>query len=405
MSSLSAWPSLSEVSALGRGDALQCLPFRSLEMTTNCPEEDGWVAHLLAHDTRPVDANTVFLDVGCNTGADAVKYLDLWGRSPGIFQAWHEGLKEEGAIRAGSCQNNQSEWPQRVASSSNNPTVICVEPMSANVEVMRALHRRVLNSSNAFEIVHAAVSDHVGVADFPSGQVGTEDFGLDVASPVDPAGNSRQIETVKVDVTSAYRHSFRKLVSRMRPQQCVGFESASVFVPASVPASVQCFCLCLCLSPSLCFGSLCSNYNRPSCRLAVRTLSVTFLRQVDALMASRGLSRVDVLSVDTEGHDPLVLAGAAKALKTLRLLFFEVHQDLTGSPWSRTSLLSVAEGLDDYDLDCFWAGNNGKLQKITGCWTMQDESTHRPIPWANILCVRRGDEWHGALQKYVGAIV
>ncbi|CAE7265399.1 unnamed protein product [Symbiodinium natans] len=327
MSSLSAWPSLSEVSALGRGDALQCLPFRSLEMTTNCPQEDDWVAHLLAHDTRPVDANTVFLDVGCNTGADAVKYLDLWGRSPGIFQAWHEGLKGEGAIRAGSCQNNQSTWPQRAASSSMNPTVICVEPMSANVEVMRALHRRVLNSSSAFEIIHAAVSDHVGVADFPSGQVGTEDFGLDVASPVDPAGNAREIETVEINVTS-----------------------------------------------------------------------------VDTLMASRGLSRVDVLSVDTEGHDPLVLVGASKALKTVRLLFFEVHQDLTGSPWSRTSLLSVAETLDDFDLDCFWAGNNGKLQKITGCWTMQDESTHSPIPWANILCVRRGDEWHGALQKYVGAI-
>ena len=100
----------------------------------------------------------------------------------------------------------------------------------------------------------------------------------------------------------------------------------------------------------------------------------------------------------TEGHDPLVLAGAAKALKTLRLLFFEVHQDLTGSPWSRTSLLSVAEGLEDYDLDCSGQGT------ITGCWTMQDESTHSPIPWANILCVRRGDEWHGALQKHVGAI-
>ena len=206
MSSLTAWPSLSEVIALGRGEESQCLPFRSLEMTTNCPQEDDWVAHLLAHDTRPVDPNTVFLDVGCNTGADAVKYLDLWGRSPGIFQAWHEGLKGEGAIRAGSCQNNQSTWPQRTASSSINPTVICVEPMSANVEVMRGLHHRVLNSSSAFEIVHAAVSDHVGVAAFPSGQVGTEDFGLDVASPVDPAGNARQIQTVEVNVTSADRH-------------------------------------------------------------------------------------------------------------------------------------------------------------------------------------------------------
>ena len=32
-------------------------------------------------------------------------------------------------------------------------------------------------------------------------------------------------------------------------------------------------------------------------------------------MTARGLSRVDVLSVDTEGHDPLVLVGASRALK------------------------------------------------------------------------------------------
>eukprot|EP01047_Picozoa_sp_COSAG01_P027812 COSAG01_NODE_1848_length_9066_cov_6.023754_11_plen_129_part_00 len=34
---------------------------------------------------------------------------------------------------------------------------------------------------------------------------------------------------------------------------------------------------------------------------------------VDALIASYGFDRIDVLSIDTEGHDPAVLRGARKA--------------------------------------------------------------------------------------------
>eukprot|EP00746_Dinoflagellata_sp_MGD_P147926 gnl/MRDRNA2_/MRDRNA2_80231_c0_seq4.p1 gnl/MRDRNA2_/MRDRNA2_80231_c0~~gnl/MRDRNA2_/MRDRNA2_80231_c0_seq4.p1 ORF type:complete len:227 (-),score=12.27 gnl/MRDRNA2_/MRDRNA2_80231_c0_seq4:42-668(-) len=121
---------------------------------------------------------------------------------------------------------------------------------------------------------------------------------------------------------------------------------------------------------------------------------------VDQFMSESQFSQLDVLTIDAEGHDPAVLAGASKALRTVRYLTFEVHQDIENSPWEGTSLLSQVEYLDALEFDCYWAGANGRLQRITGCWNASVEAALKPIGWSNVACVKRGDVWHGILERF-----
>ena len=107
------------------------------------------------------------------------------------------------------------------------------------------------------------------------------------------------------------------------------------------------------------------------------------------------LDKVDILSIDTEGTDPHVIFAGTETLKKTRYLEFEVHRDLEGTPWATTTLQSVIEFLDNLQFDCFWASGKGELFKITQCWNEQYEADSHC--WSNVVCVKRGDPWHGIL--------
>ena len=163
--------------------------------------DDDWVWRLRLA-TAHVDRDTVFLDVGCNTGVDAAKWLDVWGTAPGVLSAWRSHLRSH---RAGSgvCKQNEKgskgpasgQWQKPLA----NPTVFGVEPMPANVEILSAARRDVPRDSDAFQVVAAAVSDKAGMASFPAGKAGAEDLGLS-GSHAD--GRRHKGNTVQVNVTT-----------------------------------------------------------------------------------------------------------------------------------------------------------------------------------------------------------
>merc|ERR1719311_777913 len=107
---------------------------------------------------------------------------------------------------------------------------------------------------------------------------------------------------------------------------------------------------------------------------------------VDQLFAQNGYKTVDVLTIDTEGHDPTVLEGASKALQNgmVRFLVFEVHQDLANTAWSKTPLHVVLQKLNAWQYDCYFAGNDGKLHRLSGVWNAQMESQYHPLGWSNV---------------------
>jgi FkbM family methyltransferase len=103
---------------------------------------------------------------------------------------------------------------------------------------------------------------------------------------------------------------------------------------------------------------------------------------VDSLMTMFGwksiLSEVDFLSIDTEGHDALVLKGAQTGLqsKTFRVIEFEYHGV---GEWRNNYLNNTVGVLMNYGYTCFWQGNRAVAEYEVNC----DNNFHK---WSNLVC-------------------
>ena len=105
--------------------------------------------------------------------------------------------------------------------------------------------------------------------------------------------------------------------------------------------------------------------------------------------------RVDYLSLDVEGHDPLVLDGGAETVKHSKLVEFEYH--FRGA-WARETLKSRTEQFDHLGFDCYLQGAHGSLWRLTGgCF----DEAYEVRRWANVVCVRRDQiAWRDTLLKW-----
>lgn len=107
-------------------------------------------------------------------------------------------------------------------------------------------------------------------------------------------------------------------------------------------------------------------------------------------------SKVDVLMIDTEGHDDLVIRGAKHLLKhgAIRAVIFEYHYL---GLWNETRLEITIRDLDLYGYDCYFEGQN-KLWYITGtCWN----SLYEFHQWSNVICILRNDVWNIDIASFV----
>ena len=108
-------------------------------------------------------------------------------------------------------------------------------------------------------------------------------------------------------------------------------------------------------------------------------------------------SRIDFVSIDVEGFDRNVLLGATKSLHRIGYLEFEYHQ--VGA-WKKpeANLSSVVTWLhNDFGFVCYWAGNNGRVWRLTDdCW----QAHYNNRCWSNVACVNRYDpESHSLLAR------
>ena len=101
---------------------------------------------------------------------------------------------------------------------------------------------------------------------------------------------------------------------------------------------------------------------------------------------------VDYLSLDVEGHDPVVLDGGPGTVATAKLVEFEYH--FRGA-WAIDSLRERAAQFDALGFDCYLQGAHGSLWRLTGgCFSHAYEIKR----WANVACVRRAEvAWRDAL--------
>ena len=88
---------------------------------------------------------------------------------------------------------------------------------------------------------------------------------------------------------------------------------------------------------------------------------------------------VDILSIDTEGHDALVLQGATTGISrhAFRVIEFEYHG--VGA-WAKTSLNATVSTLMKHNYRCYWQGNKGVLKRFrTSC-------NYEFKKWSNLVC-------------------
>ena len=105
---------------------------------------------------------------------------------------------------------------------------------------------------------------------------------------------------------------------------------------------------------------------------------------------------VDILMIDTEGHDALVLKGAGHLIRrrAVRCIIFEYH---AMAPWSTMRLEDSVRELDLHGYSCFFQGRE-RLWPLTGlCWSGQYEFHS----WSNVMCVERNDVWMASIRPFI----
>lgn len=116
---------------------------------------------------------------------------------------------------------------------------------------------------------------------------------------------------------------------------------------------------------------------------------------VDKWLLEENIETVDVLTIDTEGHDPAVLRGADALLARggAQVLEFEVHYL---RDWNVTSLEGIIQRLDAYGYDCFFEQRLATLLRLTGCWHPKFEIKH----WSNVICALRASGLVSVLESF-----
>lgn len=91
---------------------------------------------------------------------------------------------------------------------------------------------------------------------------------------------------------------------------------------------------------------------------------------------------IDFLSVDVEGNDWPVLKGATETLSRTKYLEFEYHWN---GVWANTNLSTAIDFLKPLKFRCYWAGKDGQLWRISGCFRPEYNIFK---PWSNVACVQ-----------------
>lgn len=105
---------------------------------------------------------------------------------------------------------------------------------------------------------------------------------------------------------------------------------------------------------------------------ATRRLEPVRVLTIDEYARQASLSHVDVLKIDAEGSDPLVLLGAWRTLRTVRLVYFEYAMVPI---WAEVPLKELVADLGGLGFVCYFGGELA-LVRLSGCWRDEFDITH-----------------------------
>ena len=297
--------------------------------TSKCPNPT-WIEAMRDADTR--QGRPVILNVGCNKGFDAIRYYVWWSSDPqaevpNVNVWWKYLRKAYRNVQCGECfqcggQVRRNESPsvkcrKRVHNYSMSvvlthrqyffpcnwlqslqpvpktlatfrpgappPLVLCVEPLLINVALIQYVAKALEFDTKfpSFQILGLAASDTgEGIVYFPEGKKpGAENAGI--------IGKGDEVQRSETICTP---RGTKKLYIIEHVETLNVKSSLMTFIIADKPT-----------------------------KNAVNTTTV------DQLVAKYKLEKIDVISIDTEGHDPAVLRGARETLRKGKARYIEVR--------------------------------------------------------------------------------
>lgn len=373
---------------------------------SNCPKED-WLPAMALTDTP---GRKILVNIGVNKGYNLAIWMNLftpWNQIDA--KLWQKELLIEqpllGSDACGVCDDCKTSFDINTlkeieaARIHRNPrlTLLAVDLNSKNLNsiyhILQRIETNALNHHDLHSVsvynFHAAVSNRESVITIPNCYLGNEacSIGASVSNRI--AKGTVEVNTISVDrlleeFTTEYRkHSDQ----RAKGGKVKGREEREEEVSERRR---------LVATPSLRKGSLSEGKSRSqaaSFRQIHRNSSLILPKE--NLPTFVGGPRIDLLMIDIEGYDALALQGSINQLSTrnVRCLIFEYH---SFSPWDSIPLGPIIDSLDSYGYDCYFQGA-GRLWKLSGCYTT-DYEFHQ---WSNIMCIVRGDVWHGVIQPFV----
>lgn len=114
--------------------------------------------------------------------------------------------------------------------------------------------------------------------------------------------------------------------------------------------------------------------------VTLSTLDTFFRTKVEPKLPKTEDARIiDFLSIDVEGFDIAVLRGGPATLQKTKYVEFEVHNK---GVWVDTPLAKAITSLKEQNFCCYYAGQGGKLWRLTDCMTGPGLHT-----FSNVACV------------------
>lgn len=169
----------------------------------NCPVRTSWMQPFL--DASRSREEMTFISVGCNKGTDFISTLGAMSGNQSYneaaWTAWFKGTFNSTLLNP-VCGPDK-EAPLKSGLESPRPIRgFCVEPMNANLKLLKGMHSQFHYSADQVKIISAAASAQPGKKRFPQNKaIGTEWVGLSHATSSDPF-----VDVITVDGIIADNH-------------------------------------------------------------------------------------------------------------------------------------------------------------------------------------------------------
>lgn len=348
--------------------------------STHCPAERWLALFNVADIEHGHKQHYNFLNVGFNKGYNFATWLNVFAESWNIDSgSWFGALKAtqgstvgvKDKLICGSC--NDCMVPPYRSKLRNNGTnrtfrIVGVELNKANIHVVEMVLAKLRAS-------HKITKDMLAV-DFVFGAAGA------------PSEQSPEVNTVKVPRCVPGDEMCRVPTDKA--------ELASEFNFMEVPLiSVDKLVKELNLVSGK--GSLDRSHKQNSTAGALMALPLLHEHvRHHARDSTSSEDMVDILHIDTEGHDAEVLKSAKHLIQShkIRAVIFEYHAYM---PWGKTMLKEVLPTITAHHMECYFMGQN-KLWPISNtCWHDRYEIHN----WSNVMCVLKSDVWFKAIQPII----